>query len=100
MPAQKRNCFAIWVERLRPRFYRGGGKVHAQVQLVNVVSAARSYKILACEAKDFKLFAGQYNCSDELGIAVDVMRLQRFWTSVWGLMTRESHLDYSGSSAV
>ena len=61
MPAQRRNCFAIWVDRLRPRSCRGGGKVQVQEQLVDVVSVARSCRIWACEAKDFKLFAGQYS---------------------------------------
>lgn len=61
MAAQRRNCFAIWVDGLRLRFCRGGGKVQVQEQLVDVLIVARSCRIWACEAKGFKLFAGQYN---------------------------------------
>lgn len=59
MPARRRNYFAIWADRLRPRSYRGVGKVQGQERLADVVSVARSCGIWVCEAKHFKLFADQ-----------------------------------------
>jgi hypothetical protein len=83
MPAQRRNCYAIWADRLRLRSCRGGGKVQVQEQLVDVVSVECSCRTWAYEAKDFKLFAGRYSCDDGLVIAVDVMRPPRYWMSDW-----------------
>ncbi len=59
MPAQRRNCFAIWADRLRPRSCLGVGKVQVQELLVDAVSVAHSCTISVCEAKDFRLFADQ-----------------------------------------
>jgi hypothetical protein len=83
MLAQRRNCFAIWADRLRLKFWLGGGKVQIQAPLIAVVTVEHNCRTWDCEASDFKLFAGRYSCSDEWGIVVGVIQLWRYWTSDW-----------------
>lgn len=83
MLAPRRNCFAISAGRLRPRPCRSGGRGRGQGRLVNVASVGPSCRILACDGKDFRHFVGGYMCSDELVIAINVIRLQQLWTNGW-----------------
>ena len=83
MLAQRRNCFAIWADRLPPKFWLGGGKMPVQVRLVDVVTAEGNSRTWDCEASDFKLFAGRYSCGDAWAIVIDVMQQWRHWTSAW-----------------
>jgi hypothetical protein len=63
----------MWADGLRPQSCRGAGKGQVREKSLNVLSVERSYRILGCGAKDFKLFAGRYSCNGELAIAVVVM---------------------------